>query len=247
MKNEIKEEIRNFVKPDKAEFQKRIVNTNYPVLGSSVTDMRKIAKKFKDSQIIWEENLAYEDILVGGFIIAYNNDSILSKTESIHEYLKFADSWALIDSFCSTLKVKPNERELLFKLLKEDLNSKNEILERYALIMFLTHFIKLDENGKKIRRPKTISIEDLNSTNNSSYLEPILNIINRPFIPYYASMGTAWLLAEAFLFYPKRIIEFLKNNNLDSITHNRVIQKIVESRTPSKEVKEFLRSLKKAK
>jgi hypothetical protein len=78
------------------------------------------------------------------------------------------------------------------------------------------------------------------------YVSLILEKINRPYTEgYYAHMAAAWLVAESFCVFPAMTDRFLKNCFLDRQTYNKALQKIVESKIPDEEVKEYIRSLKK--
>lgn len=52
-------------------------------------------------------------------------------------------------------------------------------------------------------------------------------------------------LAKAFCCYPKETLDFLSGCMLDDRTYNRALQKMVESRIPQKDVKDYLRGLKR--
>ncbi len=241
MDKQIRKRLLEVAKPEKKEFQARIVKSEYPVLGSVVADIRRLAKEFKNVPLVSQEpDQYYEEVLLRGFILAYNDRSILDKQDEIELYVNSIDSWALCDSFCSTFKVKPEEREQLFDYLSDYIKDGNEFQQRYAVVMLLSHLLKLDDQGKRNNRRKSLELKDLNSDMESLYINQILELLNREFPKSNASIAVAWLLAEAFIFYPKTVLNFLENNKLDSVTLNKAISKIRESRTPSKEVKEYV-------
>ncbi len=62
---------------------------------------------------------------------------------------------------------------------------------------------------------------------------------------YYVRMGIAWTVAEAFIKYPEITLQYLRDNNLDDFTFNKTIQKICESFRVEKEMKEYLKTLKR--
>ena len=93
---------------------------------------------------------------------------------------------------------------------------------------------KSDKNYKKITDGK--------------YLDDILSLVNRDFSGngYYTQMAAGWLLAEAFVTFPRRIWEYLTdkdNLRLDAVSYKKAINKICESLTPDKEVKELVRKI----
>ena len=61
---------------------------------------------------------------------------------------------------------------------------------------------------------------------------------------YYINMMIAWYFATALAKQYESIIPFIENNSLDIWTHNKAIQKSVESLRISDEKKEYLKSLK---
>ena len=60
----------------------------------------------------------------------------------------------------------------------------------------------------------------------------------------YVNMMTAWLFAEALVKQWDTAITFIQNKKLDDWTHNKAIQKSVESYRITPEQKEYLKSLK---
>lgn len=233
--------------PEKAPFQAKIIASNYPLLGSTVGDIREIAKENRNINLDEQSSdQTYEELLLRGFIIAYRKEPIKNKYREIYDYLSLIDTWALCDSFCATFNIKKEEREDLFNELEKCLSKDHAFFQRYALVMFISHFLKLDIDGKKLRRPKEVKLENLGASPEGLYVDKILELMNKEYNYYYASVAASWLGAEAFLFYPSKIIAFLKDNNLDKKTHNKLIQKIIESKNPSKEVKDYVRILKKA-
>lgn len=64
---------------------------------------------------------------------------------------------------------------------------------------------------------------------------------------YYVNMMKAWYFATALAKQWDLVISLLENNALDDWTHNKTIQKSIESYRVSDEHKAYLRSLKKSK
>ena len=114
----------------------------------------------------------------------------------------------------------------MFENLKGYLDSNHPFFKRYALVMLLTHFIKLDGNLNKLKRPKVLTLNDLNWDLEGSYITKVLKLIDRPYEDRDASMAAAWLICEAFLFFPKTVLSFLKDNRLDKTTKRTALQKI---------------------
>ena len=61
---------------------------------------------------------------------------------------------------------------------------------------------------------------------------------------YYINMMRAWYFATALAKQYEKTLPFLENHSLDTWTHNKTIQKAIESFRISKEKKEYLKTLK---
>lgn len=62
---------------------------------------------------------------------------------------------------------------------------------------------------------------------------------------YYIRMMIAWYFATALAKQQDAALVYLEEERLEKWTHNKAIQKAVESRRISMETKEYLRSLKR--
>ena len=61
---------------------------------------------------------------------------------------------------------------------------------------------------------------------------------------YYINMMIAWYFATALAKQYDAVIPYIEENRLDAWTHNKAIQKSVESYRITDEQKEYLKSLK---
>lgn len=248
MITEIKEIINKKARPEKIDFQRKIIKSSYPNLGIPTKELRTLAKSL--SLIDLDSSIdTFDELFLHGLVIAYSKSTFSEKLPLIREYLDQVDSWALVDSMCSTFKIKKEESEFVFDQLIDLLNSDKEFYQRFALVMFLTQFLKLDKNHKKLPRIREVTLDDLtdyNKVEENLYFDRILKLIDREYDHYNSSMAAAWLGAEAFLVCPYKILSFINNNHLDIKTHNRLIDKIRQSKNPSKEVKEELKKFKRS-
>jgi len=62
---------------------------------------------------------------------------------------------------------------------------------------------------------------------------------------YYVKMAIAWLISVAYVKDSNKTLNYLKNNNLDTWTYNKSLQKIIESNRVSKEEKIKIKAMKK--
>jgi hypothetical protein len=62
---------------------------------------------------------------------------------------------------------------------------------------------------------------------------------------YYINMMTAWYFATALAKQYEAVIPYIEGGRLDTWTHNKTIQKAVESYRITPEQKDYLRSLRR--
>ena len=76
----------------------------------------------------------------------------------------------------------------------------------------------------------------------TSYMDMVAGILSDE---YYINMMRAWYFATALAKQYDAALAVLKEHRLDVWTHNRTIQKAIESRRITDEQKEYLRTLKR--
>lgn len=200
--------------------------SRYPVMGVRVPLLRELAKKLAKEYGINAVDMlsddSQEEVLLQGFVIAYSKMPLAEKKPYIDNYLAKCDNWSLIDSFVSTFHFNRKDEALMWRYLGEYRKSKQTFTVRFVLVMMLNRYLK-DEY-----------INDI--------LEYCSNIDSEE---YYIEMAQAWLLATAAINYFYDVELILKDGKLNMFTHNRTIQKAVESFRISAENKERLRALRR--
>lgn len=212
--------------PNYLEFNKKIVNALSDMIGIRTPILRNIAKDISKNDPISFLNILehnyFEESILEGFVISHFKDMDL-----FDKYLKLfipkINNWATCDMCISSMKQMKNN-EKYFNLAKELVKSKNEFEIRTGYIIMLSHFIDNDHID--------IILDILNKEGSSSY--------------YYVNMAKAWLISVCFVKFRDKTLSFIKNNKLDTFTHNKAIQKIIESYRVSKSDKEYLRTLKRS-
>ena len=200
--------------------------SRYPVMGVRVPLLRELAKKLAKEYGINAVDMlsddSQEEVLLQGFVIAYSKMPLAEKKPYIDNYIAKCDNWSLIDSFVSTFHFNRKDEALMWRYLGEYRKSKQTFTVRFVLVMMLNRYLK-DEY-----------INDI--------LEYCSNIDSEE---YYIEMAQAWLLATAAINYFYDVELILKDGKLNMFTHNRTIQKAVESFRISAENKERLRALRR--
>ena len=125
----------------------------------------------------------------------------------------------------------------------EFLESKQEYKVRIGFILLLSHYLKVDLDGKNISRKKVVELTDIEESDNHT-----LKYIDFIFQRLAKNHTEAWLLAECFVTCPKQTWDFINNKGRDTMdiyTYNKALSKICESKNPSNEVKLKIKALKK--
>ena len=139
--------------------------------------------------------------------------------KALEEFLPFVDNWATSDQMSP--KVFKKNKEELFSHIKKWLQSDHTYTVRFGIGMLMQHF--LDEDF------------DL------SYPEMVAGIRSDE---YYINMMIAWYFATALAKQYESILPFIEEKRLSPWTHNKAIQKSVESYRITDEQKTYLRRLK---
>ncbi len=138
--------------------------------------------------------------------------------KAVNTFLPYVDNWATCDQM-SPKVFKKHHRQLTDQIknwLKGDTYSI-----RFAIKMLMDHF--LDDNF------------------DAQYPAIVAQIRSDE---YYINMMIAWYFATALAKQYESILPFIEERRLDTWTHNKSIQKAVESRRITDAQKEYLRKLK---
>ena len=137
----------------------------------------------------------------------------------LYTFLPYVDNWATCDQMSP--KVFKKNHDKLLKEIKAWIKSKDTYEIRFGIGMLMQHF--LDEDFKE------------------EYLETVSKIRSKE---YYINMMIAWYFATALAKQYKDAIKYIENKKLDTWTHNKAIQKSIESYRITQDKKEYLRTLK---
>lgn len=196
------------------------------VYGVRLPVLRKLAKTIiKDD---WRSYLdsasdeSYEEIMLQGMVIGCAPMELSELFARIDRFVVKIDNWSVCDSFCAGLKIAKDYKAEMRKFLDKYLKSKNEYEIRFGVVMLLDYFIE------------------------EAYLKEALAAFDAvEHEGYYVRMAVAWAVSIYFIKYPTQMMEYLKENKLDNCTYNKALQKITESHQVDKEIKEYIRSLKR--
>ena len=139
--------------------------------------------------------------------------------EEVNRFLPYVDNWATCDQMSP--KVFKKYRPQLLEQIKNWLKSNRTYTIRFAIGMLMEHYL---DDGFDIRYPEMVAA--IRSEE------------------YYVNMMIAWYFATALAKQYEAILPFIENRKLDVWTHNKAIQKAVESYRITPEQKEYLKGLK---
>lgn len=258
MTQEIRERLIKMSEEDYKNFSKSLIPDSKPLLGVRLFKIRELANELADNectilkQYSSEQDLYFEEVMLRGMLIGRKTAKEKNIKEALilfDEFVPLIDNWSVCDSFCNSMTVFSIFRAEVWEHIQKYIYSQKEFEVRTALIIMLTQFLKYDKNGKKIKRRRSVNMEDIlgkSVQEKGEYTEKIYEVLDRPFTQgYYAQMAAAWLTAESFIMYPYSTVCFLKKCKFDTFTYNKAIAKICESKNPSPEVKQWIRKQSK--
>ncbi len=256
MKEETRRKLQLCAEEKYKDFSAALVPSEQMMLGVRLPKLRETAKELAKGN--WEEELKaediyFEEIMLRGMVIGYATLKMEPEKALgyIKDFIPCVKNWSVCDSVFMKMDVLKKDRDLTWEFLLPYLQSGEEFKVRVALIIMMAHLLRCDAKGRKISRLRSVTMENLREfaqeeKQAGKYVPLIFEHINRPFEEgYYAHMAAAWLVAESFCCFPAMTDRFLKTCRLDDATYHKALQKIVESKIPQEDVKEYIRSLKK--
>lgn len=222
----INNKLNGLAQSDYKAFNRKLIPTNYEILGVRMPALRKLAKEIVANLDVSEylnnaEQTTYEHIMLYGLVLGYLNEPLL---ETLFHYLdplilKF-DNWAHVDAIISSLKIfkkHPNEVLAHFLPLK---THPGEFAKRTFVILLMNYF--------------------LDSVNICSTLKHLSQIEQEQ---YYVDMAIAWATCEALVKHYHQTIPLLQQQTFTKFVHNKAIQKARESYRITPQTKEYLKTL----
>lgn len=161
----------------------------------------------------------------------YNGENILqvclinqikdyqTAVSTLEAFLPYADNWAVTDGLGPKCFEK-NKAELI-KKIRIWIDDEKPYTKRVAMLFLKKYYLKEAFNPQYLEWAAAIRSDE-----------------------YYVNMMTAWLFADALVYQWDTAVEFIKSRKMDTWTHNKAIQKAVESFRITDDQKSYLRSLK---
>lgn len=223
---EIRDRLFALQDPEYRLFQSKLMPTVDParVIGVRIPDLRKLSRELAGTEqaAAFVRQLPhdyYEENNLHGFLIASLRD-YGETVAALESFLPHVDNWATCDllhprAFDKRPEALPDQ---LFRWLQSD----RTYTVRFAMGMLMSLY--LDEAF----RPE--------------YADWVAGVKSEE---YYVNMMAAWYFATALAKRWDDVFPYLTDHRLPVWTHNKAIQKAIESRRISPEQKQILRSLKR--
>lgn len=193
------------------------------VIGVRQPAIRKLAKELygtKEAEDFLKSlpHRYYEENNLHAFLIERMKDYDAC-IAALDEFLPHVDNWATCD--CMNPKVLKKQPERTEAKIREWMASDETYTVRFAIGILMGYY--LDELFK------------------TEYADMVADYRSEE---YYIKMMQAWYFATALAKQYDAVLPYIQNRRLDKWTHNKAIQKAIESYRISDEQKKYLRTLK---
>lgn len=223
---EIREQLLELQEEEYRDFQRKLIpgEAADTIMGVRTPALRKMAKKLAKREDVGSflqelPHSCFEENQLHAFIIGENKDweSCLAQVE---EFLPYVNNWATCDQLSP--KVFRKEKERLLPIIRRWISEEQPVYTvRFGIGMLMQHF--LDEAFQE------------------EYLDWVAEFRSEE---YYINMMIAWYFATALAKQYECTLPYIEKQRLADWTHNKAIQKAIESNRVTKEQKAYLRTLK---
>ena len=193
------------------------------VIGVRTPALRKLAKEFsKDERsknfMSSLPHVYYEENNLHAFLIEQITDFETAVLET-DRFLPYVDNWATCD--CMSPKAFKKDLDRLLTKIDQWLSSSHTYTVRYGICTLMRYY--------------------LDSRFSPDFLKKVAEIRSDE---YYVKMMIAWYFATALAKQYDATLPYISEKKLDKWTHNKAIQKAIESYRVTDEHKAYLKTLK---
>ncbi len=223
----INEKFHALADSDYKAFNKKLIPTNYDILGIRMPALKKLAKELAadpgiETYLQNAEFTTYEHILLYGLILGQVKNLPL---EEIFGYLdplilKF-DNWAHVDTLVSAFKIfRKYPAEVFAHFLPLKIH-EGEFTKRFFVILLMDYYMDETHVGLSLKHMAKI-----------------------PQGQYYVDMAIAWAISMGLVKHYDKTLRVLEQKRFSKFVHNKAIQKARESYRITPERKELLNKMK---
>lgn len=208
------------------DFQSKLTPTiaEDSAIGVRTPVLRKLAKGYSKRADVADflddlPHQYFDENQIHAFVISEIKDYDECITR-LNQFLPYVDNWATCDQM-SPKCFKKNHDLLPGQLLKW-IGTNDIYTIRFAIVSYMSQFLDEDFDEEYLKIVASVKSDE-----------------------YYINMAIAWYFATALAKQYEAALPYIENNMLDKWTHNKAIQKSIESYRVTDEHKQYLRSLKR--
>lgn len=224
LNEEIKKQLLEMREDGYKKFSAALVPGCDNMLGIRLPLLKKLANELeKGDWRAYLENACddyFEETMLQGFVLGFVKTGIEEILPYVEKFIPKINNWSVCDSFCANFKVAAREREKMWTFLM-NYREGLEFEQRVVAVMLMDHFLT------------------------EEYIDRVLSILENLTNPgYYTKMAVAWAIATAYAKFPDKTRPIIEERRLDAWTHNKAIQKMLESYRIAEDDKTYLKTLK---
>ena len=194
------------------------------IIGVRTPALRKYAKEVAKGQDVYAflqklPHAYYEENNLHGALLGILYKDLENYIAQLERFLPYIDNWATCDMISP--KVFKKNLPLVYEYVKKWIVSNNTYTVRFAIVTLLGYYLEDAFLPEMLELVAAVKSEE-----------------------YYVKMAIAWYFSMALVKQYEKTIEYFKTPVLEPWTHNKAIQKAIESYQLDKETKEYLRTLK---
>ena len=181
---------------------------------------REVAKRPEAYTFLQElPHIYYEENNLHGALLGLLCKDVESYLQEVEKFLPYIDNWATCDMMGP--KVFKKNLPLVYEHVKKWIASRDIYAVRFGIVTLLGYFLE------------------------EAFLPEMLElVVGIDSEEYYIKMAVAWYFSMALVKQYDATIPYFQKQVMTAWTHNKALQKAIESRQIDDETKTYLRSLK---
>lgn len=195
----------------------KIIGVRTPALRSYAKEAAKMPEVYDFLEEL--PHTYYEENNLHGAVLGLIYKDVESYLEKLEQFLPYVDNWATCDMMSP--KVFKKNLPLVYEYVKKWLKSEDIYTVRFGIVTLLGFYLDDAFNPEMLRLVSEVESEE-----------------------YYIKMAVAWYFSIALVKQYDVAISYFTEPVLEPWTHNKAIQKAIESYRIDKETKAYLRTLK---
>lgn len=190
------------------------------IIGVRTPQLRAMAKQMTAGETFLRElpHTYFEEDQIHAFLLSAGKD-FEETAAGVDQFLPYVNNWATCDQMAP--KVFKKNHSALLPYIEKWIFSSDTYAVRFGIKMLMDHFLEADFSVRYPQMVASVKNED-----------------------YYIRMMVAWYFATALAKQYDVIFPFLETFQLEKRTHNKAIQKGIESFRITPEQKEQLKKLR---